>query len=661
MKRLAAECRINSKTERTMLDDIRGKAQSFGVKIIFLIIIVVFVFWGVGNFSGMRSGELAVVNGENLSLREYERSLRAAMEAERRNNKEGFTDEAKFDALKKRVLDEIILSTLRRQEARRIGIGISDYELKAYIDSFSVFQNAEGKFDPERYKAILEASGIKAGEFEEDSKKLLLEAKLMRYIGLSARFSEAEIRGLFDFSLEKRRAAYVLFRPADYRDKTEVTEEAIADYYEKNKESFRKPLLVSLDYLRLTPARLAHAYAPAEAEIEEVYKSDPERFKKPLTYSGSHIFIAAPPEGSTEPDAEKSIAAARAAILEIQAKLKAGGDFAELAREYSQDTQTAPGGGRFPTLEFGQSFSEDFDKAAVALKPGETSEPVRTVYGFHLIRLENLTEAAVAPLAEVRDNIAEEMSLERATKDFPAIEKKAEDEFLAGSDPARMAEQFKVPLESVKLASLADIEAATGLTDSRTLADAAAARAAGETDANLAAPVSIQDGIALMRITEARPSVIPSAEEMRASIVDTLRTRASIALARAAAESALPSFSGNETPEEHKGKVEESNVCLRVFPSVEPLGSVPDLVNGIFSSRGDWLPVVYDTDLGPVIARTSSVEPVREEDWEQLKSIFISQAMQSKESEAVESYMQALINAADIRQAEGALNQITLR
>ncbi|MDR1686250.1 MAG: SurA N-terminal domain-containing protein, partial [Desulfovibrio sp.] len=119
-----------------MLDAIRDKAQSWAVKVIFLIIIVVFVFWGVGSFNSAGSGTAAVVNGESISLHDYEKALRAFGESERRNNPDIFKDEAVFKQFKRTVLSEMILSLLRRQEAERIGLSVSDYELKAYIDTF---------------------------------------------------------------------------------------------------------------------------------------------------------------------------------------------------------------------------------------------------------------------------------------------------------------------------------------------------------------------------------------------------------------------------------------------------------------------------------------------------------------------------------------------
>jgi peptidyl-prolyl cis-trans isomerase D len=645
-----------------MLDAIRDKAQSWAVKSIFLIIIVVFVFWGVGSFNSAGSGAVAAVNGESLSLHDYERALRAIGESERRNNPDIFKDQAVFRQFKRMVLNEMVFSLLRRQEAGRIGLGVSDYELKAYIDTFPVFHDAGGKFDPERYKTILAANNINLAEFENDNKKALLEAKLMRYIGLSADFAEAEIKQLFKFSLEKRTARYVLFNPDKYRDGVDINEEAIVGWYEKNKESLRKPLLLSVDYLRLTPALLSGNYTPQESEIEEFYKNSPENFTRPASYTASHIFIAAPPEGSAEPEAGKKIAEAAETIGKLGARLKAGEDFAALAEKYSQDPETASEGGLLPPLEEGQSYAEEFDKAVSALAPGQISEPVRTRYGFHLIRLENRTEAAVLPLDEVRETVKAALALEKAEDDFRNAEKKAEDDLAAGASLEDAAAEFKLAPESRTMITLEDAAAALSLREEslRTLEDAVVAVAAGEAGAALPVPLSITGGVALVRINEAVPSRIPSIEEARAGIIDVLRTEGAKKLARDAAEQALPAFGGRDLPETFKDMAAESTPALRVFPSLDPLGAAPDLVDAIFSSDGLWLPQVFDTPAGPVIAQTASVEAVKDEEWEQLKGIFVAQYRQSREEQTAQAFMQKLLNKASVSEAPDVLDKIGL-
>jgi hypothetical protein len=190
---------------------------------------------------------------------------------------------------------------------------------------------------------------------------------------------------------------------------------------------------------------------------------------------------------------------------------------------------------------------------------------------------------------------------------------------------------------------------------------ATAAAAAGEAGSMLPVPLDITGGIALIRINEAVPSRIPSIEEARAGIIAALRTEGAKKLARAAAEQALPAFRGRDLPEAFKDKAAESTPGLRVFPSLEPLGAVPDLVDGIFSSDGVWLPLVYDTPAGPVIAQTAGVEAVKEEEWDQLKGIFVAQYRQSREEQTVQAFMQKLLNKASVSEAPDVLDKISLR
>ena len=155
--------------------------------------------------------------------------------------------------------------------------------------------------------------------------------------------------------------------------------------------------------------------------------------------------------------------------------------------------------------------------------------------------------------------------------------------------------------------------------------------------------------------------MIPSLEEVRAAIVDQVKLSKGMALARAAAEKALPEFAGKDAPKAYKDKLQESSSTIRLFPEVRPLGLMQELVNELFASSGDWLPKVFDCPEGAIIARTKAVEPVTEEEWQKLKEIFIPQLKQDRTNKALMSFMQRLYESAKITESPDALNQLTPR
>ena len=177
-----------------MLDFIRNKAQSFGVKLIFGLIIVVFVFWGVGNVGQAPKGSLAVVNGEGVTVQDFNKLFKRAVEEQKKTSPDLLSDPAKFKIFKQQVLAQVIMSRLRLQEAARIGLTVTPHELKRVLAGFSVFQDAAGKFDPEAYKRVVASQGLTQGEFESEYSDSLLEEKLMRGVVMSVDVTEAEAR-----------------------------------------------------------------------------------------------------------------------------------------------------------------------------------------------------------------------------------------------------------------------------------------------------------------------------------------------------------------------------------------------------------------------------------------------------------------------------------
>lgn len=623
-----------------MLDMIRTKTQSFVVKLIFGIIILVFIFWGVGNFSVGSGGLLAKVNGYSIMEPEFGKAFGWAFQAQQKANPDLLSDEAKLKEFKQAVLEQLIGARLRLQEAEKLGLLVTPHELKQYIDTFGAFQDESGKFDAERYKIVLAANRISPGEFEDDSRDTLLEAKLMRYVSLSGGLSEEEAKQLFAFLLEKRTAQYVLFSPASFVSRIELGDDEINAFYENNKERFRTPLRADIEYLLLTPESLAAAYPVTGEEVEVFYNENLDGYKRPASYQARHIFIASPPDGSSEPGADEAIAKAGAKLAEVKAKLKAGEDFSAVATQYSEDPQSAEAGGWLGWIEAGSPGAKELDQAALALKPGEVGDPVRSPVGYHIVRLEDKKAAHTVPLVEVRNSIEARLSREKAEADLENAHKLAEDGLNMGSPLADIGKNVKAEVKSSGFVSQEELEKLLGLhNDSRLLLADALAKAAvdGQPD-TIAVPLNVSNGSALVRVVTARPSEIPPLAEVKEIITAELQADKARETADKEAAAALPAFIGKDLPEAYKDMAAVSQPAIRVFPAVEPLGVAQGIVDAIFDSAGAWLPRVYESPKGPVIVRTESVLAVTEEEWAQLKDIFIAQNQQQAAAAAMQAF-----------------------
>jgi peptidyl-prolyl cis-trans isomerase D len=594
-------------------------------------------------------------------VRDFEKVLQRAAQAEMRRTPDLLSNEEGFALFKRLVLDSMITSLLLRQEAAKLGIVVTAHELKTFISSLPVFQDDAGKFDPKLYTEFLNASQISPGAFEADMQNTVLDEKILRYVGLSGGISEAEAQKLYAFTLEKRVADYALFSFDDDKASIEVSDSEVAGYYEANRESLRLPERFNLEYIRLVPDALAKGYPVTDAEAEDFYNKNTARFRQPDSFESRHIFFAAPPDGSGEPGAEEKIAKAREKLAEVAEKIAGGENFDDLAREYSEDSASAREGGMLGWIERGSSGSPEFDDAAFALAPGEIGKPVRTAYGFHIIKLEGKKNAVTSPFTEAKEEIVSLLAREKADEDFTAVRQAAEDGLNTNTPFADLGQKFHLAVEESGLVPREELEGKLALhSDARQiLLDSLALALSSGAPSTIPVPLNVANGLILIRIKESKASEIPPLDEVRAAILSTLREGKARAAARAAAEKAQASFVGTQIPADFAEKIAQTKDAHRVFSVVEPLGECRELVDALFGAPvGEWLPNLYETPKGPVIARLASVRAVTGEEWDQYKGIFIAQYTQRQKQDMLEAFVGKLRATGRIEMSQELLDTL---
>jgi peptidyl-prolyl cis-trans isomerase D len=376
-----------------MLTTIREKTQGIIASFILLLIVIPFALWGINSYfeRGSKTA-VAEVNGieiTDLQFRQALDQLRGRVDPKALENS-GF---------KRMVLDGMIDQTLLVQDAEASGYRLDDARLAALIRAQPYFQR-DGQFDPELYRALLRREGLSVPEFERRLRDEDLTGQVQSGLAGSGIVTNYDVDQLVRLFGEERDVAYAVISPDAMRTQVKLEPQAVEAYYKAHPELFQIPEQVRVAYLRLSADDLGRHYEPTNEDIQKAYADEASRYVTPGTLRASHILIEAPMgDGPAVKKAEEKAA-------KIARELRDGANFATLAKKYSGDKASAAQGGDLGEIRPGM-LPPELEAALNKMKPGEISGPIRTNYGFHIIKLTARTPEKRKPLAAVRKELVE--------------------------------------------------------------------------------------------------------------------------------------------------------------------------------------------------------------------------------------------------------------
>jgi len=380
-----------------MLSLMRKHAGTWMIKIILGAIVVVFVFWGVGSYTSRRTGRVASVNGTIITLDDYRISYRNLVEQVRQSFGKNLNEELiEMLQIRKRALDQLIDRSLMQQAAEKFKLTVSDEELAESIRNIGAFQTA-GVFDNRRYLNTLNSNKLVPETFEVQQRDALIIDKLQAFVSGNIKVTDLEAEQWYIWNNTEVDIDYVMLEPQRYKD-IEPTDEEIRNYFDQHKDAYKTDPQIKVRYLHFKPEDYADKVTVSEDDIQDYYESNPEKFKSPKTVEARHILIKLNPDANAE-----EVENARQRIETVLDMAKGGQDFAELAKKYSEGPTKAQGGnlGAFRR----EAMVKPFADKAFSMKPGEISEPVRTRFGWHIIKVEKVNPEKTSSLSEARDDI----------------------------------------------------------------------------------------------------------------------------------------------------------------------------------------------------------------------------------------------------------------
>jgi peptidyl-prolyl cis-trans isomerase D len=514
-----------------MLSLMRKHAQSWLIKLALGAIVVVFIFWGVGSYRAQKGNRIAVVNGAPIVLEEFRGVYDQMLQAYRGQFGDALDEKLiKSLNLREQTLDQLIERQLLFQEATRLNFRVTDRELLTAIQQVPAFQR-HGHFHPRQYERVLTNNRMTPEMYEESKRYELLIEKLQSFLFGSVKVSEAEARESYKWLQEEVSIEYVVFKPSAYSNE-EVTPEEIEAYFSEHQKTYEIPPKVKVQYLRLDFKEFEAKAKVSEEQISTYFDLNKDNYGTPKKVRARHILLEAASDAKTELS-EK----ARKKALDVLKEARSGKDFGELARNYSDDPGSRDKGG---DLGF---FTKDrmvkpFSDVAFSMKIGEISEPIRTPFGWHIIKVEEIQEAKEPVLAEVADQIRNKLVEDEArTLAFDRAEEIYEACYGAGNiSEVAKRNQLKVH-ETDLFPENGPIE---GVKEAREFSKTAFALGENE----VGEPIQLSDGYYILQLVAKQAASIPALKSVKEKVKLSLIEEKRNDLARKDAEAFLNEVRG---------------------------------------------------------------------------------------------------------------------
>ncbi len=626
-----------------MLEYIRTSAQSFGVKVAFGVIILVFVFWGVGNFNDRDySNVVAVVNGQPILAQEFERAYRSAEEYLLRANP-GLTREQLIrDHLGRTVLNDLIRQTLVLQEAERAGITVTPVELRHAVGKMRAFQDDKGRFDPEAYTRVLAAQRKSPAQYEKELADELLAGKIYALVTAPAWSDPDEPRRRYDFLRERRSVDYIFVPAQRFLNKVTVTDAEAQAWYDGHKADFAIPARVNVAYVAVRPEELVRPDSVSEADARAWYEANRNHFEQPEQVRAAHILVPLPQDADAAAESE-----AREAIEKAAGRLKAGEAFAKVADAVNPEGAAGPGG-ELGWITRGKTVPA-FEEAAFALEPGTVSEPVRSPFGLHLILVEEKNPGGVPEFEKVADEARKGVAFERGSDRLhDTLDSLIEDNIL-NKPLAESAERHG--LKAAESGFLDKEGLITTLGVKPEGADALLGAGAGlPVDSALEAG----DSYLVARIVATEPASTKPFAEVKDGIVKILGEEKALADALASAQATRAKLKDGPLAE-----AEARSLGVKQAPAMERGGALADfapdpaLAEAIFTDKpGDWLERVYSVSgpqgPGALLCRVAAVLPPDGAEWESVSEALTEGVRREREDAVYAIFLQSLADGAKV-------------
>jgi len=616
------------------------------------VFILGFVFWSGSGTDPKASQIVARVGGERITAIDFERQYKAQTERYRQMYQGNFSPElARALDLPRNVLDAMIERLLRLESARKLELRVSDDELQKKIVSLPFFQENGQFIGLQRYERMLRANGLVPERFEEELREDLLLEKYSGLVKASIVVPDADLLREYATRNDKATIEYILIPASRLETAAQPSDADLQAYLEKHKDRYRTPVQRTIKYLLLDRSRVRTKIKPSEAEIRAEYEKRKDSFNMPEQVTAAHILVSVKPDSG--PEAE---AAARKKAEDLAAKAKSGADFAKLADENTDDPSGKGQGGKLPPFSRGQMVPE-FEEAAFAMAPGEIRGPIKTQFGYHIIKLIEKTSARTRPLEEVRSQIAADLADRQATAELERLSRELADKLKsmrsASDDELRKLQNDAITFNTTEWTARGD--AIPGIGASQKFSDEAWSTPLGKVSPT---PIPIGRGIAFVKPAEERAAGVPPFAELKPRLAQDWKTERREKDAVAQLEPASRELASGTTLAALATRYSTEVKTTTEFGPAGPvpeIGAAPELASAVFRTpqgqAGPPVAVPNGFVLFRVLTKTEANRGAFEAQKEQLRD-----SIQNREADRlIRAYLQQVRTAKKVEVNEALL------
>ena len=520
-----------------MLQSIHDKLKGWLAAVVLGAIGLVFVFWGI-NWTLSAPNYVAKVNGSEVSANEVRQAYQREL-AQAQRQSDGSISEAQRNQIKMRVLDQYVSGEALVTRADALGYRVSDQELLDDMSQVPIFQ-VDGKFDKAHAVAVLRAQGRSILEiealFRRDAKLRQLDSAL----SMSSFATATEMKQFRALTKQQRELTWVPFSAEKYANQATPDDAALKTYYDAHKFEYMTPETVDLRYVEISLSQLASKVSVDDAQLKTYYDEQkvktPERFTEPEQRRVSHILLPV-----ANPKDDTAVKAKAEGILK---RVQAGEDFSALAKEFSQDPGSAQQGGDLGWSER-KAWVAPFADAAYSMKVDEIRGPVKTQFGYHILKLAGIRPATVKTFEQAKPDLETEYRRNEAEKLFNNAQDQLADAALQNTTDIDVVAR-KAGLTVLEVPVFSRIDGGGALSKVRAVIDAAFSQ--DVLDGRLSPIVEVEKGRGVvLRATDHKLPQQKPLDAVRTEVVAAWKKQRGAELAAAAAADAVKRLTAGES------------------------------------------------------------------------------------------------------------------